>query len=52
MDYEFEIRGDPIIKLHVEALYDTLMEKNLFSVIHPYSRVQISYVAERMQLDE
>lgn len=51
IDYHNEIRGDSIIKLHIEALYDALLEKNLFSVIQPYSKVQINFVAQRMHLD-
>lgn len=52
IDYHNEIRGDNIIKLHIEALYDALLEKNLFSVIQPYSKVQINFVAQRMHLSE
>lgn len=52
IDYHNEIRGDNIIKLHIEALYDALLEKNLFSVIKPYSKVQINFVAQRMHLSE
>jgi len=50
--YQPQIYGDSIIKLHIESLYEALLEKNLFSVIHPYSKVQISFVSQRMHLDE
>lgn len=51
-EYQEQIKGDKIIKLHIESLYDNLLEKNLFNVIKPYSRVQIDYVAQRMHLSE
>jgi 26S proteasome regulatory subunit N6 len=51
-EYKNEVLGDQILKLHIEALYQALLERNLFNVIKPYSRVQIKYIAERMQLEQ
>lgn len=50
-EYNLEVLGDQILKLHIESLYQALLERNLFNVIKPYSRVQITYVAQRMHLD-
>ena len=45
-----ELQNDPIVKSHLQALYDQLLEQNLLRVIEPYSRVQVSYIAESVQL--
>ena len=40
-DYRAELVEDPIIKAHLESLYDTMLEQNLCRIIEPYSRVQV-----------
>ncbi|CAG8476396.1 8419_t:CDS:10 [Diversispora eburnea] len=46
---EFEY-ADPIIRTHLDELYDTLLEQNLVRIIEPFSRVEISHVAEMVKL--
>ncbi|XP_062517483.1 26S proteasome non-ATPase regulatory subunit 11A-like [Corticium candelabrum] len=48
--FQEEISEDPIIRAHLDALYDQLLEKNLCRVIEPFSRVEIAHVAEVINL--
>ncbi|KAI9098179.1 PCI domain-containing protein [Phlyctochytrium arcticum] len=48
--YKEELTNDPIIRSHLAALYDTLFEQNLLRIIEPYSRVEITHVAELVKL--
>jgi len=50
VDYQVELVQDPIIKAHLESLYDTMLEQNLCRIIEPYSRVQVSHVARVIAL--
>ncbi|GBM21345.1 26S proteasome non-ATPase regulatory subunit 11 [Araneus ventricosus] len=38
--YKKQLVDDPIIRAHLDALYDTMLEKNLCRIIEPYSKVQ------------
>ena len=40
-EFHVELVEDPIIKAHLESLYDTMLEQNLCRIIEPYSRVQV-----------
>jgi 26S proteasome regulatory subunit N6 len=50
LDYHLELNQDPIIRNHLAALYDTLLEQNLCRCIDPYSRVEISHIAKMIRL--
>lgn len=41
--FKKELVDDPIIKAHLNTLYDTMLEQNLCRIIEPYSRVQVSF---------
>merc|ERR1712093_575447 len=47
--HKSQLSDDPIIRNHLAALYDTLLEQNIVRVIEPYSRVEIEYVAESVK---
>ncbi|RKP25991.1 PCI domain-containing protein [Syncephalis pseudoplumigaleata] len=49
-DYRMELGQDPVTRMHLAALYDTLLEQNLCRCIDPYSRVEISHVAKMIRL--
>ena len=42
--------ADPIIKTHLNALYDMLLAENIRRIIEPYSRVETAHVASVMNL--
>lgn len=41
-----ELSNDAIIRNHLSALYDTLLEQNLLRIIEPYSRVEMNHIAK------
>lgn len=43
--YKIELVDDPIVKSHLDELYDSLLEQHLLRIIEPFSRVEISHVA-------
>ncbi|WFD06976.1 26S proteasome regulatory subunit rpn6 [Malassezia vespertilionis] len=45
-EYKTELSNDPIVRHHLSALYDSLLEQNLLRVIEPYSRVELSHIAQ------
>ncbi|KAF0295565.1 26S proteasome non-ATPase regulatory subunit 11 [Amphibalanus amphitrite] len=51
-EYSQELAGDPIIKAHLNTLYDTMLEQNLCRIIEPYSRVQVGYIAQTIRLSQ
>jgi 26S proteasome regulatory subunit N6 len=40
-----------VLRIHINALYDTLLEDNLRKIIEPYSEVQIDYIAKMIGLE-
>jgi len=50
--YSKELRGDKIVARHLDTLYQTMLEQNLCRIIEPYSRVQVKFVAEKIDLPE
>lgn len=47
--HKAQLSDDPIIRNHLAALYDTLLEQNIVRVIEPYSKVEIDYVAQMVK---
>jgi len=50
IEYKAFLEEDPIVKAHLDTLYDDLLEKNLCRIIEPFSRVQVSHVAKLIKL--
>lgn len=50
-NYRFELGSDRFIASHLRRLYDSMLEQNLIKVIEPFSRVEISHVAQMVGLD-
>jgi len=50
--YSKELKGDKIVARHLDTLYQTMLEQNLCRIIEPYSRVQVKFVAEKIDLPE
>lgn len=49
-EYRKELEEDVIVKAHLGTLYDTMLEQNLCRIIEPYSRVQVSHIAQSIKL--
>jgi len=50
-DYKKELLEDPIIRAHLDTLYDNMLEQNLCRIIEPYSRVQVEHIATTIKLN-
>ncbi|GAM23880.1 hypothetical protein SAMD00019534_070550, partial [Acytostelium subglobosum LB1] len=48
--YGAELKDDAIIHNHLNELYNKLLENNLCRIIEPFSRVEISHIAELLKL--
>jgi len=49
-EYKTELVDDPIIHTHLTELYEKLLEQNLLRLVEPFSRVEISHIAELIKL--
>jgi len=43
--YETELSADPVIRRHVDKLYDNLLEQNLCRIIEPFSQEEVAHIA-------
>jgi len=50
--YKAEIDDDPVVFYHLEDLNETLLEQNILRILEPFSRVEITHVAELIELPE
>ncbi|KAG9510929.1 26S proteasome non-ATPase regulatory subunit 11, partial [Fragariocoptes setiger] len=49
-NFKDQLVGDPIIRSHLNTLYDDMLEQNLCRIIEPYSRVQVAHIAQIIKL--
>ncbi|SCV04343.1 LANO_0G09626g1_1 [Lachancea nothofagi CBS 11611] len=49
--YETELMGDPLIRSHFNALYDTLLESNLCKIIEPFDCVEVRHISKMIGLE-
>ncbi|CAG9322994.1 unnamed protein product [Blepharisma stoltei] len=50
--YRDELEGDSVVNRHIQALYDTMLEQHLIRIIEPFSKVELSHIAELIGLPE
>lgn len=48
--HKAQLAEDPIIAYHLSDLNETLLEQNILRILEPFSRVEISHVAELIEL--
>ncbi|CAF4917222.1 26S proteasome non-ATPase regulatory subunit 11 [Pieris napi] len=48
--YKPELEEDAVVRAHLGALYDTMLEQNLCRIVEPYMRVQVDHVARCIRL--
>eukprot|EP00999_Lentomonas_sp_LEN2_P002589 NODE_470_length_1463_cov_100.042665_g437_i0.p1 GENE.NODE_470_length_1463_cov_100.042665_g437_i0~~NODE_470_length_1463_cov_100.042665_g437_i0.p1 ORF type:complete len:429 (-),score=91.20 NODE_470_length_1463_cov_100.042665_g437_i0:53-1339(-) len=49
-DYPDELRGDDIVRSHLDDMYDQLLDQNLARIIEPFSKVEVTHVAKLIDL--
>jgi 26S proteasome regulatory subunit N6 len=50
--YTKQIEEDSILKHHIKSLYENLLEQNLYRIVEPYSKVQISHIAKNIGMND
>jgi 26S proteasome regulatory subunit N6 len=48
--YKAQLAEDPIIQYHLSDLNETLLEQNIIRILEPFSHVEITHVAELIEL--
>jgi len=49
--YKGELERDPVIHRHLKHMYQKLLEDDLLKIVAPFSKVEISHVAQLIELD-
>jgi 26S proteasome regulatory subunit N6 len=52
VEYSVELQGDVLVSHHLSLLYETMLEANLLKIIEPFSCVEISRIADLINLPE
>ena len=50
-EYSEQLEGDAVVKRHLDDLFKALLEQNLIRIIKPYSKVEVTHLAELITLD-
>merc|ERR1712157_213879 len=45
-----QLSEDPVIEYHLSDLNETMLEQNVLRILEPFSRVEISHVAELVEM--
>lgn len=48
--YRPELQEDEVVKHSINDLYEKMVEQNLLSIIKPYSVIQVSHIARKIEL--
>lgn len=48
--FKVQLEEDKVVSNHLETLYSNMLEQNLCRIIEPYSKVQVDYVANKIEL--
>merc|ERR1712032_264141 len=48
--HKAQLAADPVIEYHLSDLHETLLEQNILRILEPFSRVEISHVAELVEM--
>merc|ERR1712106_809430 len=48
--FKIQLEDDKVVSNHLDTLYSNMLEQNLCRIIEPYSKVQVDYVANKIEL--